>query len=377
MYDEAFGLMNMDQVDIVIIGAGIVGLAVAEKLSRQYDDILILEKEASFGRHGSSRNSEVIHSGIYYPADSRKAALCLKGSRMMYQYLEERNIGFRRLGKLVVATSESELGRLEKLLEKGVENSVEGLEIISRDKVRRMEPLVNCRHALWVPSTGILDTHGLMKRLLAEAESRGALAAFNSEVSEIHPVKGGYILCIKGQDFNVKTRIVVNCAGLWSDRIAALAGINPGEAEYGIHWNKGEYYKTSRYRDMPYLIYPLPHPRGETLGIHTVVNLNGELSFGPASYYVNSLDYAVGEENKPHFLESIRTYMDIGEDEIWPSMAGIRAKLQAPGGPERDFIIVNEKARGLPNLINLIGLDSPGLTSCLAIAEYVETLIDS
>lgn len=366
----------MDGVDVVIIGAGVVGLAAAAHLSRRFKDVVVLEKEPSFGQHGSSRNSEVIHSGIYYPAGSLKASLCLKGNPMIYRYLEEKKIGVRRCGKLIVATSEPEIKLLEDLMEKGRQNGVEGLVMLSREETRQREPSVRCHQALWVPSTGIMDSHGLMKNLLQEAESNGALVAYNSEVGELNPDRGGYIIGLKGQDFRIEARVVLNCAGLWSDRVAALAGIDLHEAGYRLHWNKGEYYSTSRYRHMPHLIYPLPHSRGQTLGIHTVVNLSGEVSFGPNSIYVNNLDYKVGEENKGCFLDAIRTYMDIDKDDIWPTTAGIRPKLQAPGEEEKDFVIVNEKERGLPNLINLIGIESPGLTVCLAIASYINSLID-
>jgi L-2-hydroxyglutarate oxidase LhgO len=366
----------MEELDVVIIGAGIVGLAVAARLSRRYGDVLILEKESAFGRHGSSRNSEVIHSGIYYPPGSLKASLCLKANRMMYQYLQDHDIGFRRCGKLVVAAAERDLEPLEKLRDNGLANGVEGLELMDGDRVRKMEPQVRCLRALWVPSTGILDSHGVMRALLAEARDNGAMAAFNCEVDEIRPVPGGYRIGLAGQDYRIKARIVVNCAGLWCDRVAELAGIDPQEAGYRLHWNKGEYYNTSRYRDMSHLIYPLPHPQGEALGIHTVLNLNGEVSFGPDSRYVDSLDYGVGEENKDLFLKSIRAYMDVGENDIWPSMAGIRPKLQEPGGEEKDFIIANERDRGLPDLINLVGIESPGLTCALGLAEVVESLLD-
>lgn len=367
----------MDQVDVVVIGAGIVGLAVAARLSRCYTDVLIVEKEASFGRHGSSHNSEVIHSGIYYSRNSLKARLCIRGSRLLYEYLEKNGLGYRRCGKLVLAASPADLPHLERLLEKGKTNGVEGLEIISRDRICRLEPLVHAHEGLWVPSTGIMDTHGVMKALLNEAESRGALAVYNSEVNGLEFENGGFLLTFKDQDYRLRARIVINAAGLWSDRIASMAGIDPEEAGYKLYWNKGEYYKTSRYRDMSHLIYPVPHPQGLTLGIHSVINLSGEVSFGPNSYSCDKLDYSIGGEHKSRFLEVINTYLEVGEEDIWPDTTGIRPKLQRPGEEEKDFVIVNETGRGLPNLINMIGIESPGLTSCLAAAEMVEGLIEN
>lgn len=368
--------IKMDQVDVVIIGAGIVGLAVAARLSRRYSDVLILEKEASFGRHGSSHNSEVIHSGIYYPANSLKARLCVRGSGLLYEYLGKNGIGFRRCGKLVLASSPADLSRLERLLDKGRTNGVEGLEILSRDRICRLEPMARAWKGLWVPSTGIMDTHGAMKTFLHEAESHGALAVYNSEVSGLEFENGDFILAFKDQDYKIRARIVINAAGLWSDRVASMAGIDPEKAGYKLYWNKGEYYKTSRYRNMSHLIYPVPHPQGLTLGIHSVINLNGEVSFGPNSYRCDKLDYSIDGKHKSQFLEVINTYLDIEEEDIWPDTTGIRPKLQRPGEEEKDFVIVNETGRGRPNLINLIGIESPGLTSCLAVAEMVEGLIE-
>ncbi len=365
----------MDKVDIVIIGAGIIGLAVAERLSRVGKDIIVLEKEESFGRHTSSRNSEVIHSGVYYQRGSLKAELCLRGNSALYSFLEKYGIPHKRCGKLVVAAETEQESALHGLWRNGLENGVEGLEILSSRQFKKRTPLFKGIRALWVPSTGIMDSHRVMKTLAGLAGKNGALFSYKSEVKSIQKTKDGYILSLKGMDYKLCSRTVINAAGLWSDRIAAMTGMDPDTLDYTLHWNKGEYYKTSRYRNVEHLIYPLPDPRGGHLGIHTVSNLDGELSFGPNTYYVDKIDYSVDETHHQVFYKSISRYLDIAYEDIWPGSTGIRPKLQAAGEPERDFIISHEADKGFPRFINLIGIDSPGLTCCLPIADYVASLL--
>jgi len=365
----------MDRFDIVVVGAGIIGLAVADRLSRAGRDILVLEKEPSFGQHCSSRNSEVIHSGIYYPPDSLKARLCVDGNELLYRYLRENGIRHRRCGKIVVATSEDEAPALESLLRKGEKNGVSGLRILTAAEVRRMEPLVRCCAGLLVPSTGIMDTHQVMKRLEASAKERGALVVYNAEVTSVEPAGDGFRLAVRGEREAIETGILVNCAGLWSEEISKMAGIDSDSAAYRLSWNKGEYFKTSRYRNMSRLIYPVPEPDGAALGIHTVVRLDGELSFGPNSYSIDRIDYSVDGSHLQEFVRSVGKYMDISADDIWPDSSGIRPKLQGAGGEERDFVISSEEGKGLPGFVNLIGIESPGLTCCLRIAEAVTGLV--
>lgn len=364
----------MEEVDILVIGAGIVGLAIAERLSKKFDCVIVAEKEDSFGRHTSSRNSEVIHSGIYYPKDSLKAKLCVKGNRMLYDFMSEHKVIHKRCGKLLIATKDEEIPILHDLLRNGTNNGVQGLDIYSEEKVRELEPLFKSKGALWVPSTGIMDTHSVMKKLEFLTEENGAMISYNTEVVGIEKVDDSYIVTF-GDDFQVISPIVINSAGLWADKVSEMVGIPPEKHNYTIHLCKGEYYKTTKYKNIEHLVYPVPDPTGISLGIHIRINLNGELSFGPNAYYVDVLDYSMDETYHKQFHESVSEYLDIEFDEMWQDDAGIRPKLQGSGESFRDFVIENEKDKGFPNFINLIGIESPGLTSCLAIAEYVESLI--
>ncbi|RKX78720.1 MAG: NAD(P)/FAD-dependent oxidoreductase [Spirochaetes bacterium] len=365
----------MEKLDVLVIGAGVVGLAVAEKLSHRFENVALVDKEEFFGRHTSSRNSEVIHSGTYYPKDSLKAKLCIEGRKRLYRFLEEEELPHLRCGKFIVATSEEELPLLEHLKERGERNGVEDLLLVDGEEIHRQEPEVRAKGGLFVPSTGILDVHSLMKRLLHRAEENGVMAAFSTEVCAIEKCEGGYKVFFKGGDEIFSTR-VVNSAGLFSDRVAEMAGIDIETCGYKLHYNKGEYYKTTKIRGMKHLIYPVPPFGGSHLGIHTRLHLDGTVSFGPNSYYVDEIDYSIDETWKDDFYRSISKFLrDISPEDISPDDTGIRAKLQADGEPVKDFVIHNETDRGLENFVNLIGIESPGLTSCLAIADYVDTLL--
>ena len=366
----------MEEVDVVIVGAGIVGLSVAEKLSHSFDNILLVEKEDSFGRHISSRNSEVIHSGIYYPQNTLKAKLCVKGNELLYNFLEKNNLPYKKCGKLIIAIQKNELPILDELYQNGISNGVKNLEIISSKKAKEMEPLFKSCGALFVPSTGIMDTHKVMKKLEFLSEQNGVLISYNTEISAIQKQDDEYILSFKSDDFQVKTKILINCAGLWSDKISEMVGINSEKNDYKLLFCKGEYYKTTKYKDIKHLVYPVPDPKGIFLGIHTRINLNGELSFGPNAYYVDKIDYQMDDSYHQEFYESVKNFLEIDFDDISQDDCGIRAKLQKEGEKFRDFVISNEKNKGFPNFINLIGIESPGLTCCLSIAEYVEKIIE-
>ncbi len=364
----------MEKVKVVIIGAGIIGLAIAEKLSTKYNDVIVVEKEESFGRHTSSRNSEVIHSGLYYPGGSLRAKLCIRGNELLYKFLEKHNIPYNNCGKLIVATTPEEKPLLKELQGKAIQNNVEGLEIISKSRVRDLEPEIKSEGALYVPSTGIMDSHKCMKKLEFLAKENGAMLSYATEVNKIEKDSDGYVVSFKGDDFKIKSEILINSAGLWSDKVAEMIGINIKENDYELSFCKGEYYKTTRYKDMQHLVYPVP--TNISLGIHIRLNLNGEISFGPNAYYVDELNYKMDERYKKDFHDSINNYLDISMDDLHLDDCGIRSKLQKEDEPVRDFVIKNEKKLGFPNFINLVGIDSPGLTSCLSIAEYVEGLIE-
>jgi len=354
-----------------VIGAGIVGLAVANKLCSQYNNILVVEKEDSFGRHVSSRNSEVIHSGIYYEVDSLKARLCVRGNQLMYDFAKQHGINYKNCGKIIVVPDPSEIDKLEALMQNGKQNGVEGLELISGAEVSRREPIIKAAGGLAVPSTGIIDSHAFMHKLAYLITSFDSDIVYNTEVTDITHEDKHYILTFKDMDYTAKSPIVINSTGLWCDKISEMIGID----NYKLHICKGEYYTTSMYRNaLNSLIYPLPTEI--SLGTHIVLHLDGSIGFGPNAYYVDEIDYSMDDTNKKIFLKHINNYLDLPEESLSQDFAGIRPKIQGPGEPSQDFIIKNETEKGYHNFINLIGIESPGLTSAMAIAEYVKEIID-
>ncbi len=363
----------MEKVDTLIIGAGVIGLSIAVQLSKKYEDIVVVEKEESFGRHTSSRNSEVIHSGIYYPQNTLKATLCVRGVNLLYEYLKAHDVPYNNCGKLIVAANHDEETELHRLKNNGLKNGVEGLEIIDQKRCREMEPQIKAESALLVPATGIMDTHGLMQSLVREAEANDAFIIYDMEVTDIARTGDLYqVRFSNGEIFEVNR--LINCAGLWSDRVAEMAGIDLEEHDLKLHWCKGEYYKSSKVKGIKHLIYPVPDDI--SLGIHLTIDLAGNCKFGPSAYYVDQLNYSMDETHKNDFLFSINKYLDLDQDHLDMDDCGIRPKLQKEGEKFRDFYIKEESEKGLPNFINIIGIESPGLTASLAIAEYVENLLE-
>lgn len=369
----------MERVDITVIGAGVVGLAAAAELSQRSEDVFVIERHDAFGRETSSRNSEVIHAGIYYPTGSLKHSLCIEGRDLLYDHCVRFQIPHRRVGKLIVALNAEEHADLEKLYQNGLSNGVSDLRILSRPEIVALEPHIRAESAIWSPSTGILDTHSFMKNLSRQLESRGGQVAFNSEVTGIDKIGEGYRITVKepqGEAFTFLSRIVVNCAGLNSDRVAALAGMN--KDEYRLKYCKGDYCRVNQAKAqmVSHLIYPVPKPKAAGLGIHSTLDLAGSLRLGPDDEYIDAIDYVVHETKSKTFYESARLFMPFLEPaDVTPDMAGIRPKLQGPGEPFRDFIIKEESDQGQPGFVNLIGIESPGLTASLAIAKIVKNLI--
>jgi len=364
----------MDEVGITIIGAGVVGLAIAAEVSKIYDNVVVLERHESFGKDTSSRNSEVIHSGIYYPAGSLKARLCVEGAEMLYRYCTAGSVAFARTGKLIVARDDSEMEGLQELSMNGAANGVSGLRLLGKRDVASMEPAVNAVAALYSPNTGIVDTHILMKRLYNNAESSGALFSFQSEVDHISRDKNGYVVNIKGEDYSLLSRIVVNSAGLFSDRIAGLAGIDIDKEGYRLSFCKGSYFSYMKKSPVTRLIYPLPHQNLTGLGVHATLDLGNRLRFGPDTEYVDSVDYKVDDSKGNSFFESASSIIKgLDRESLVADMAGIRPKIKGEG--VRDFVIRHEADKGFEGFINLIGLESPGLTASMAIAKYVSGLI--
>ncbi|OGS03724.1 MAG: hypothetical protein A2339_07975 [Elusimicrobia bacterium RIFOXYB12_FULL_50_12] len=367
----------MDKVEIAVIGAGAAGLAAALKLSSSGKEVLLLEKNESYGRETSSRSSEVIHSGLYYPQNSLKASLCVRGNSLIYSYCRKKRIPFKNTGKIVAASGNSELEQLADLMRSGSKNGVKGLRLLSTAELRSLEPDINSAGGLFVPSTGIMDSHSLMKSLYSEFRASGGLAVFNCEVTGIQKSgKGGYEIKSSGDSYSFLAGKLINCAGLGSERIARAAGIDTVKADYRLHFCKGDYYRIKKRFAVSRLIYPVPAPELHNLGVHLTTGLSGGLRLGPNAYYVDSIDYSFGTKDSSVFLSSAKTFLPgLEPGDLCPDTSGIRPKLQGPGEAFRDFVIKDESDKGLPGLINLTGIESPGLTSCLAIAEYIEQIL--
>jgi len=365
----------MADIDIAIIGAGVVGLAIAKELSEKYENIVVLERHNSFGQETSSRNSEVIHSGIHYPLGSLKTNLCVEGNRMLYDICEKNDIGYKKLGKFIVAIDEEEIGVLETLKQRGEENGVDGLVFHEPTDIKKIEPYVNAKLAIYSPNSGIIDSHGLMKYFADAAKSKGVLMVYNSEVTDINKENFGFKFKVNSSDGTTEeftTKILINSAGLYSDKIAEMAGID--ENGYKLHPCKGDYFSWNK-KFLHHLIYPIPEKL--SIGIHAGLDLNHDIKFGPNAYFVDEIDYGV-ESGKEEFYNSIRKYLPtIDLNDLSPAMSGVRAKLQTQNEDFRDFVISHESERGLTGLINLIGIESPGLTASPAIAKYVSEMIDT
>ncbi|MBN3033529.1 MAG: NAD(P)/FAD-dependent oxidoreductase [Candidatus Saganbacteria bacterium] len=365
----------MDRAEIVVIGAGVVGLAIAAELGKKHRDVVLLEKETSFGQGTSSRNSEVIHAGIYYSRGSLKAKLCVEGNKLLYKYCQEHKIPHKKLGKIIVALNEGEVRQLDELLKQGEGNWVRDLRFMMGAELAKFELGVKGVKALYSPNTGIVDSHRLMKTLEQEAEGKGATVAYGSEVRGMRYESGEYIINVNGEE-SLASKIVINSAGLFSDQIAAMAGIDLDKVKYRLHFCKGEYFAYTRPAFIKHLVYPVPERDAAGLGVHSVLDLAGGLKFGPNVEYVKELDYRVDPAHRRAFWEDIvRLFPQVREGDLAPDQAGVRPKLQGPGEEARDFVISEEARLGLPGLINLIGIESPGLTACLAIGEYVKNLV--
>lgn len=366
----------IDSLNITVIGAGVVGLSITEELSANYKHVLLIEKNDGFGQETSSRNSEVIHAGIYYPHGFLKSSLCTEGNRLLYDLCRDRNIPHKRLGKLIVAVSDAECEHLENIKKHAEENGVSDLTLLGKKQVLTLDPEVSARAAIYSPSTGIIDSHSLMRSFYINAESSGAVIAFRSKVTAIHAENGIYEVETNGGEYRFRTGVIINSAGLYSDSIAAMAGINIDRLGYRLKYCKGNYFSASPSPKLNHLIYPVPPENTESLGIHATLDLSNRVKFGPDSQYIDEIEYGMDEGRRESFYQSIRNYLPgIKPEYLHPDMCGIRPKLQGPGEDYRDFIIKDESDIGYPGLINLIGIESPGLTSCVAIARYVKSLL--
>ncbi len=366
---------------ITIIGAGVVGLAIAERVSKDFKDVFLIDKYPTFGQETSSRNSEVIHAGIYYPKGSLKSKLCVEGKKLLYDYCKENDVPFKNCGKLIVATSEDEIPIIEGIQRTAFNNGVEDLVIINKGRIAELEPSVFAMKAIFSPSTGIVDSHSLMKSFETRTINNGGQIVYGSEVTAIRKIGSGYEITLLDSDKNIykfTSNIVINSAGLTSDKVSEMAGLEDDNLK--IMFCKGEYFRLNppKNRLINRLVYPVPVHNLEGIGIHVTVEIGGGVKLGPDVTYLqsNNYDYKVTQSKQETFYKSVRKFLPFLEyDDLSPEMAGIRPKIQKPGYPVMDFYIKEEKERGCPGFINLIGIESPGLTSSLAIANYVRKLI--
>ena len=368
-----------EEADVLIVGAGVVGLSVAERLSRAPRRIVVVERNDAFGRETSSRNSEVIHCGMYYGPQMQKTTLCVRGNPLLYETCTRAGIPHRKTGKLVVAVDSSEEAALEALLQRGTGNGVPGLRLVGSRELADLEPSVGGTRALCSPESGIVDSHALMSYLYETARSRGVTFGFGCAARTVTKAGAGYEVDLVDSDGGplvLRSACVVNSAGLGSDRIAQSAGIDVEAAGYRIHPAKGEYFRVaSRHRGrLSHLVYPVPSD--SHLGAHAVLGLDGSLKIGPNSIPGSLDDYTVDPSHGPEFFRKAVRFLPFLEPaDLTPDMAGLRPKLAPLCEPLRDFVIREESDRGLPGLVNLVGMESPALTSCIAIAEVVEGLL--
>ena len=365
-------------VEVLVVGAGVVGLAVASELSAQRA-VVVVERNAAPGLETSSRNSEVIHAGLYYPTDSLKAVCCVEGRVALYERCARLGIPHRKLGKLIVASDASEIGALEDIQARARANGAGVGEILDAAAVRHLEPRVRAVAALHSPETGIVDAHALVSSHQAECESNGGLVVLRTTILGLSPRGSGWTVCTRtaeGERFDIEAGCVVNAAGLGADHVAGLAGIDVDRAGYRQHPCKGDYFAVAPGlgRLCERLVYPVPVPGG--LGTHVTVDLGGRFRLGPDVTYVEAPTYEVDPAKAGEFARAVGRYLpEIRPEHLSPDFAGIRPKLQGPGEGFRDFTIEEGSALGAPGLVNLLGIESPGLTSASAIARRVAALV--
>lgn len=363
----------MDTLDCVVIGAGVVGLAIARQLAMAGREVMICEAEAHIGQHCSSRNSEVIHAGLYYPPSSLKAQLCVQGRAMLYRYCAERHIPHQRIGKLLVANTAAELPQLQAIAQRATQNGVYDLQWLDAAGIRALEPALHAHAALLSPSTGIINSHALLQALLADAEAHGAQLACHSPVSGGRITPQGLALDIAGMP--IQARLVINAAGLWAPSVAASISDVPRETIPAARYARGVYFSLSGRSPFARLIYPLPEAGG--LGCHLTLDLAGQARFGPDVEWIDGVDYQLDPARAAAFYHSIRRWWpQLPDGALQPAYAGVRPKLAGPGEPDADFVIQGPAQHGVAGLINLYGIESPGLTSCLALAEAVSTMVN-
>jgi len=374
----------MEQVDCVVVGAGVIGLAVAREMALQGHETILLERESAFGTVSSARNSEVIHAGIYYPKDSLKAKLCVEGNRLLYEYCRSHQVGTQPYGKLIVAADETQIIDLQAILYKAQNNGVPEIKMISGDEAKSLEPNLQCVAAILSSTTGIVDSHGYMLSLLGGFEDAGGMIAYQSPLISAKPIgnnaEGGYALEIGGADgMQIQTKLLINCAGMSAPTIAQkIEGLKKDQIPKA-YFAKGNYFSLSGKSPFTHLIYPIPEPGG--LGVHLTLDMGGQAKFGPDVEWLDidaeeHIDYTVDPRRSEGFYEAVRRYWpSLKDNSLQPDYSGVRAKIVPPNAPAGDFCFNSPNDHGLHGLYNLYGFESPGLTSSLAIAKHLERQI--
>jgi L-2-hydroxyglutarate oxidase LhgO len=367
----------VEWVDCVVAGAGVVGLAIARALALAGRDVIILEAAESIGTETSSRNSEVIHAGIYYPAGSLMARCCVAGRRALYAYCAQHGVPHANCGKLIVATSAQEDAMLAGIKRRAEANGVEGMRVLSASEAMTLEPNLSCTSALLSPTTGIIDSHAFMLALQGDAENAGAVSAFFSPVIGGRVMQGAVEIDVGGADpTTLRCRLLVNSTGLHAPGFAARISGMPPDRIPTAHYAKGNYFTLSARSPFSRLIYPVPVPGG--LGVHLTIDLAGQARFGPDVQWIDTIDYTVDPARAAGFYAAVRKYWPALKDgALQPGYAGIRPKIVPRGAPAQDFVVQGPQTHGVPGLINLFGIESPGLTASLALADYVVELSET
>jgi L-2-hydroxyglutarate oxidase LhgO len=368
--------MDDRSIDAVVIGAGVVGLAVARALALAGREVVVVEAASAIGTHTSSRNSEVIHAGIYYPTGSLKARLCVAGKKLLYDYCARNDVAHRRLGKLLVATTGDEIAGLESYKQQAAANGVDDLTWVAADEARALEPSLRCVRGLMSPSTGIVSSHELMRAFERDARARGADLALESPVTGGAVSRDGLLLEIGGRaPTSIHCRVAVNAAGLYAQAVARSIDGVPSASIPACHYAKGHYFVLSGPSPFRRLVYPLAVAGG--LGVHVTLDLGGQARFGPDVSWVDGVDYAFDDSRAPSFYAAIRRYWPaLPDGALQPGYTGIRPKLGPAGTAAHDFVIQGPREHGVPGLVNLYGIESPGLTASLAIADHVLSALD-
>ncbi len=360
-------------IDCIVVGAGVVGLAIARALALSGREVMVVEAAEGIGTGTSARNSEVIHAGIYYPAGSLKAKLCVKGRHMLYAYCAAKGVAHKKIGKLIVATSQEEIPKLNDILQKARVNGVDDMDLLTAEQAMTLEPALFCTAALLSPSTGIIDSHGLMLAYQGDAENAGAQCVFHTPLESGRVREGGgFELQFGGAEaMSLSCNVLINASGLHAPTLARRIEGIPAASIPNEYLCKGSYFTLQSRAPFTRLIYPTPHHAG--LGVHLTLDLGGQAKFGPDTEWIDRVDYDIDPSRCDGFYEAVRSYWPGMQDgSLSPGYTGIRPKVSGPHEPAADFMIVGQATHGIPGLVNLFGIESPGLTSSLAIAE--ETL---